>query len=216
MRKGAVICFIGIDGSGKTTLAKEVAAALKEKGVRCAYTYGRYVPMLSRPFVYLGQKIFLKNRKVREYEDYSGAKKDAVKKYRMLAAVYREIILLDYSLQLLIRLIIPKMTGRTIVCDRYVYDTVINDIPRQSDKLPSIKAQIDRCFTIAPKPDRTYLIEIDLETAYGRKADTPSMSYLRERRELYHTLRDEYGFILLDGKKTIDELREQVLSEEMK
>jgi len=213
LSKAKLICFTGMDGAGKTTLAKFLVEEMKKRGLKCNYVYGRYKPFLARPALAFGKVLFLRGRDIKEYEDYSSAKRDAVRRYSLVTSIYQKILLFDYSLQLLTKIIIPKMLGRTVICDRYVYDTVMNDIPRVDDDFEHLKRLIEKCFRIAPEPDLIFLIDLPEEIAYQRKDDTPSISYLEERREMYLDIGKKYGMIILDGNKDLAELKEQVQKE---
>ena len=52
-RKGNFICFIGIDGAGKTTHAKALAKIMEKNGVKCKYMWCRFEPFLIAPFITL-------------------------------------------------------------------------------------------------------------------------------------------------------------------
>ena len=208
--KAKLICFTGMDGAGKTTLVKSLVEEMKKRGLKCNYVYGRYKPFLARPALALGKILFLRGRDINEYEDYSSAKRDAVRRYSLVTSIYQKILLFDYSLQLLTKIIFPKMLGRTVICDRYVYDTVMNDIPRVDDDFEHLKRLIEKCFHIAPEPDLIFLIDLPEEIAYQRKEDTPSISYLKERRNIYLDIGKEYDMRILDGCKDLRELKEHV------
>lgn len=208
--KCKLICFIGIDGSGKTTIAKLLVRYLKDMGINSNYFYGRYVPMLSKPLVILGKYVLLKNQNIKQYKDYSNNKKRAITRYRSLSLLYINILLADYRIQLFFKIIAPRMLGKVVVCDRYIYDTVINDIPRVNDNLSNIKCHVDGLFNIAPKPDLVFLIDIPLELAYQRKDDTPSLDYLEERKKIYDYLAREYKMHIIDGTQSINELMAQI------
>jgi len=213
--KVKLICFTGMDGAGKTTLARFLAAEMKRKGVKCNYVYGRYKPFLARPALEIGKFLFLHGRNIREYEDYSSAKRDAVRRFSLVSSVYQKYLLFDYSLQLLAKIVLPKRLGRTVVCDRYVYDTVMNDIPREEAEADfcHLRSLIENCFRIAPEPDLVFLIDLPEETAFQRKEDTPSLSYLKERRKVYLEIGKEYKMKRLDGSKDLAELKERVREE---
>ena len=210
LSKAKLICFTGMDGAGKTTLAKSLVEEMKKRGLKCNYVYGRYKPFLARPALAFGKFLFLRGRDIKEYEDYSSAKRDVVRRYSLVTSIYQKILLFDYSLQLLTKIIFPKMLGRTVICDRYVYDTVMNDIPRADDDFDHLKRLIEKCFHIAPVPDLIFLIDLAEEIAYYRKDDTPSIGYLKERRKTYLSIGEEYNMRLLDGCKDLTELKEQV------
>jgi dTMP kinase len=44
---------------------------------------------------------------------------------------------------------------------------------------------LNRFFWVVPRPNVAFLIDLDEEIAFHRKSDTPSVDYLRERREVY-------------------------------
>src|SRR5438105_3554062 len=43
-----IVCIMGIDGAGKTTLARNTVAALRARGLDAAYFYGRQYSLFSR------------------------------------------------------------------------------------------------------------------------------------------------------------------------
>lgn len=206
--KSSLICFTGIDGSGKTTLAKYLVETMTQNGIKCKYVYGRLEPFILKPFIMLGGKMFLRGADMFEdYAKYSVVKNRAIKQHSFLFSFYRRILLFDYLLQILFRVRIPFMRGKIIICDRYVYDTIITDLSVDTNYSKSeITDLIKRFFYITPKPDLAFLIDLPEEVAFQRKDDTPSMEYLRERRNIYLNIGREYGMIILDGSKELDEL----------
>jgi len=207
-----LICFTGIDGSGKTTLAKELVELLNKKGVMCKYVYGRLKQFILKPFMITGIKMFLRKKDIFEdYTGYSNTKKRAIEGHSFLSKLYQQISLFDYSLQLLFKVKLPLVFGKNIVCDRYIYDTVITDLSVYVNYSRSeIKKLLKKCFYIAPKPDIVFLIDLPEEIAYQRKDDTPSMEYLVERREIYLEVGKEEGMVVLDGTKSLEELQTEI------
>ena len=210
-----LICFTGIDGSGKTTLAKGLVETMEKKGIRYKYVYGRLEPFILRPFIAIGRKIFLRGKDMfRDYTEYSSTKNGAIEHHSFLFTFYRYILLFDYFLQLLFKIRIPLMLGRNIVCDRYVYDTVITDLSVDMNLSKSeIKDLIKRFFYIAKKPDLTFLIDLPEEIAFQRKEDTPSIEYLKKRRDIYLDIGREEGMVALDGSRSLDDLKDIIQGE---
>jgi len=206
--KAKLICFIGIDGSGKTTLSKALVEALNKNGIKCLYLYGRLEPFVLKPVIMIGRRIFLGGENMfKDYRGYSSRKRDTIKEHSFLFTLYRYILLFDYFLQLLFKVRIPLMLGKNIVCDRYVYDTVITDLAVDMNLSSSeIKDLIKRFFYITPKPDLAFLIDLPEEIAFQRKDDTPSVEYLKERRKIYLDVGKEERMVILDGSKELDEL----------
>jgi dTMP kinase len=173
-RNNFLICFTGIDGSGKTTLSKELVELLNEKG-----------------------------------------KRRAIENHSFLSSVYQRILLFDYVLQIFFKVKLPLMfSRRNIVCDRYMYDTVITDISIDMKYSKNrISNLLNRLLHFFPKPDIAFLIDVPEEIAYQRKDDTLAIEYLKERRDIYLDIGKEYDMIILDGSKSLEELKNSIQKE---
>ena len=207
--KGLLICFTGMDGTGKTTLSKELVELLNRKGVKCKYVYGRLNIRMLKPFVLIGDWIFLRGKNAfKDYSQYSNTKRRAIKKHSFLARVYQQILLFDYILQVFFKVKLPLMRGKNIICDRYLYDTVITDLSvdmnYSKDRVTNL---LNKLLHLFPEPGITFLIDVPEQIAYQRKNDTPSIDYLRERRGVYLDVGKKYGMIILDGSKSLEELK---------
>jgi len=207
--KGLLICFTGIDGSGKTTLSKELVELLKKKGVKCKYVYGRLNPLILKPFIFIGDRLFLRGKDISEdYLEYSNTKKKVIVKYSFLSKLYQQILLFDYLLQMFFKVKLPLIFGKNIICDRYVYDTVITDLSIDMDYSETeIKKALKKCFYTVPKPDLSFLIDLPEVIAFQRKDDTPSVEYLKERRKIYLDVGKEEGMVILDGSIPLNNLK---------
>ncbi len=208
MPKRYFISFSGMDGTGKTSLSKRIIENFDKNGIKSRYVYGRLNPQILRPFIEISNYLFLrKENRLGEYTSYRSTKKKIIAKYRILFWVYQNILLLDCSLQLIYKIVIPRIFNMSLVCDRYIYDTVVNDISLDLDlSEENMLRLLDRFFYLFPKPDVAFLIDLPEEDAYQRKNDIPSITYLRERRNLYLTIAHKYGMIILDGSKDLNEL----------
>ena len=210
-RNNFFICFTGIDGSGKTTLAKSLVVVMKRKGIECRYVYNRFNPFMLKPFIIVARALFLRGTDV--FEDYTedcNAKKKLFKN-RFLSVIYQSFLLFDYSFQIFLKVKIPLMLGRNIICDRYIYDTVCTDLA--VDLNYSEKKTMDilrKCLYLFPKPDMIFLIDVLEEVAYGRKGDVPSVDYLKDRRNIYLEIGREHEMMILDGTQDLAELKDVV------
>ncbi|MBN2098732.1 MAG: hypothetical protein JW753_03955 [Dehalococcoidia bacterium] len=216
-KKSTLICFTGIDGSGKTTLAKALVGRLGSEGIPSRYVYGRLQPIMLWPVFLVGRKLFLRKKDMyKDYARYSQAKKGLLDN-RVLSAVYECLVLFDYFFQITMKIRLPLAIGRDIVCDRYVYDTVITDLAVDLN-YPQwrIGKVLERYLWLFPKPDLVFLVDVPEGIATKRKDDVPSVKYLEERRSLYLQVGREHGMTILDGSKGLDELKHAVQSEAIK
>lgn len=210
--KKVLICFTGMDGTGKTTLSKELVELLNKKGIKCKYVYAKLDSFVLKPFILFGEWMFLQGKDAfKNYSEYSDIKRKAIKRHFFLSSFYLRILLFDYSLQLFFKVKLPLIFGKSIVCDRYIYDTAITnlsvDMNYSKDETISLINNLLRFF---PEPNITFLIDVPEEIAYQRKNDTPSIIYLKERRKMYLDVGKEYGMVILDGSKNLDELKNMV------
>ena len=207
-----LVCIMGIDGTGKTTLARNAVAALQAQGTPAAYVYGRTVPMLSRLLMALGRAILLREHDLwQNYPAYAASKKQ-VSRRRALAWPYAASIWLDYYVQIWLKLLPHLSSQRVVVLDRYLYDTVINELAVQLDYSPGQTEQaIERGLRLLPTPSLALLLDLPEEVAFSRKNDVPHVEYLRERRGRYLELSARPEVHRLDAGGTPQDLLEAAL-----
>jgi dTMP kinase len=214
VKQGNFICIIGIDGSGKTTQAKKLQENLSNLGFDCRYVYGRIIPIFPRPFMFLGRKIFLRNSNIYTDFDQYSVKKKRVFSNTLLSALYQNFLLADYLIQVIIKIQLPLILGKTLVSDRYVYDTIITDLSIDLDYSDEkIKSMISNLLKLIPVPDVSFLIDVPEEVAFNRKNDVPDIAYLKERRSNYLKVGKWFNMIVIDGSKNIIEVESSILCE---
>ncbi len=208
MKRGSLICFIGVDGSGKTTQAEMLAETLLKQGIRVKYLWNGFEPLLTKPLMAIGRRVFLKGKEMFiNYPDYLEAKRNFFRN-RFLFTVYHYLVLADYFFQSLGKIRLPLALGRAVICDRYIYDVVgfLAADGHYSEK--QIRKSLRHYLHLFPKPDLTFLLDLPEEVAYQRKNDIPSLSYLSEPREIYLSMAKSQEIATLDGTKDPSELAE--------
>ncbi|MCL0038952.1 hypothetical protein M1N46_01725 [Dehalococcoidia bacterium] len=199
--KPIFICFVGIDGSGKTTQAKRLIELMQGRGVRSKYVWNKFEPRLAAPFLKMAKAVFFRKKGI--FENYT---EHIRTKRRLLAnpvvsVAYQYLWLIDYLCQILFKTRIALMRGKSIVCDRYIYDPIVDLAVDLNYSEEEVKRMVRRILPLFPKPDVIFLIDLPEGVAYQRKTDVPSLDYLRERREIYLNIGKECGMILLDGSR---------------
>lgn len=205
-RERTLICFTGIDGAGKTTLAKRLVNLLGEHGIKSRYVYGAYETFVLRLFLIIVRAIWLRRKNAfADYAGYYGSIK-RLSRNRLLATGYQVLTLLEYFLQILLKVTVPLMLGKKIVCDRYVYDVMTDLAVNLGYSDGKFKKMLKRVLFLCPNPDLIFSVDVPEQIAYERKSDVPSRDYLSQRKKFYLIAAEQYRMISLDGTRDIRDL----------
>ena len=216
VNSGILICFIGIDGSGKSTLAKTLIENMSEHGIKIEYTWCKFESSLLKVLIFIKNKLFVQGDDWKKnYEISLKIKKNLFKK-RFAYTLYECFVLLDYRFQIIRKIAIPLKLGRNLVCDRYIYDTIVDlavDLDYSDEKVMN---RINQLLNFAPKPDLVFLVDLPEEVAFSRKDDVPSIEFLYEKRKVYKKIEEAFEMVSLDGTNSLQELNEKIEKEVIK
>lgn len=217
MRKGKLICIMGIDGSGKTTLSKSIIKEISGKKIKVEYRWGKFESGLFKILIMIKNKLVVHESDLtKNYEESLELKKSIFSK-GMFSSIYEQFVLIDYIFQMYLKISLPLKMGKTIVCDRYVYDTVVDLGKDLSYSREAIIRRIDQLFAFLPPPDILFYIDVPEDVSMARKNDIPSIQFLRDKKKLYLEIRayleGKVDVIVLDGTLTKEEIESSALSE---
>ena len=192
LKKSSVICFIGTDGAGKSTLVREVAKRYKE-------IFGVKVSSL-----YFGWRPFLPTTKLISYffkkKGYRVA--ESMNKKRKRFSLIQELMLHYYYKEYWARYLFkiwPKFYKKQIiVVDRYFYDMYAHYDYANRSKLFKF------LIKLFPRPDYVFFLDIDVETAKKRKPEI-DIELLTMHRERYLKLNRIMRLKTINTKKKVEE-----------
>ena len=211
------IVITGVDGVGKTTLAKELCRGLSKQGYEARYVYGRIVPVLSRACMWLGRTLLLsKSYKSNDYVRYREKTRKTLQN-RLLVLPYLVSIWLDYFIETWVRFLPGILSPKILIVDRYVYDTVVSDIAAHVDlDVARFDRILETAFYFFPRVSRTYLMTAPEEVSLARKDDIPHKEYIRERQQWFHHLARRPEVRQLDGTLKVEENYQLILDDLMR
>ena len=199
MRRGMLICFIGIDGSGKTTIAKHLEEYLRKTGKSCRYIWGGWRSFESPLFKPIA-KLLRKNLSILSNQHPEVKSNLGVLSY---------FALLDYILRVFPNLIFSLSRYEYVIMDRYIYDVIISFSLRREPSVPLFR----KLSLFFPRPYKVFLIDVPEEIAYSRKDDIPSIKYIANQKNLYLEISKEEGFQIIDGTRDKENLLEMIRKE---
>lgn len=171
----AIICFTGMDGSGKTTLAMSLIEELKKRGIPSKYVWCRWFPGLADPFHFIIRKTL-------------GYTENQYRFFKPLKTIYECLLIVDYTMWLFLKV---RMAVRyVLIIDRYVYDALAD--------LYFLKFNVSSLFgklfiAMNPKPNITFLIDAPLHMTLLRTNEL-SLEDARKYKKIYNLMAKTYGF----------------------
>ena len=203
--KGQLIVFSGIDGAGKSTQIKLLMQYFKKMGKKPVYLWSR--PGYSPLFNVLKSFLRLILGKRLPPPGASEQREKMISKY-WIRNIWVSIALFDLALVYGIYVRFLMLSGRTIVADRYLYDSWV-DFKLNFPEL-NISGRLLWKFVqwIACKPDRSFLLLIpvkeSLKRAIEKKEPFPDTEYsLRKRLDFYLRLTGSNDYYLMDCMQPI-------------
>ncbi|TLD43530.1 MAG: Glycosyl transferase, group 1 [Candidatus Jettenia ecosi] len=215
-RQYLFICFIGIDGSGKSSQAQLLQKHLNASGIAAVYTWSRWEPYLLKPFI----RRFKGSRTTPEAmaSNISNLQK---KKRRFLRNpivlwLWLNIALFDYYFQAKRRVFGLMNKNTVVICDRYLFDFMVDQAVNMGKKAEGLKHIFRLVLTrLFPLPDLLFILDVEPEKGYQRKQDGTRLEYLMERHELYRYYRHLPNATLIDANNSFDMVAHQITKHTM-
>jgi dTMP kinase len=205
MKKATLICFNGIDGSGKTTISTSFKSTLEKLNISCKYYWcgwRGFESWLFKPAISIIKRIY----KIRSSS--SGSNKISRLNRKIPAFSYFAIF--DYILRVLPNLLLSLYRYEIVITDRYIYDVIVGFSVFNKKNEKFVFKTLTYLF---PKPDIIFLIEVPDNIAFSRKDDVPSIEYLTKQKVIYSNCLKGLTKKVIDGTKNKDEILNMVVSE---
>jgi thymidylate kinase len=200
-----LICFIGIDGSGKTTQARLLIDWLESRGVKSLYVWSRGpVLTIRKVLLFLGRKVLGTSAQQiasdkNTYREYQ-SRKSKLKGNSFIRQLWSAMTCVEHIVQINWDIRRKMQNGCVVVCDRYLWDSTI-DLAVLNNKGPKwLSSGLNKIlWKFIPRPTITFFIDISPEEALLRKNDIPSFDYVRKRAELYRYLAKSDSLTVING-----------------
>ena len=211
--KPAMISFMGLDGSGKSTSIDFAYNQLKQRGYKVEVVRAAYVVVFMRGLVKLGKKILMK----KDSDPYSGDYKAYLESMRKQAEkggvykVFSAMTTLEFKAQIFFKIRLKRFFGTTLLVDRYIYDNIVTYAANLGLGEDYMEKVMNTKWKHAPKPDLIIYIKTPVETCCSRKDDIPDPLYLEIREPLYDKVAEMYNAVTIRGDQDIEKMLDEVM-----
>lgn len=199
--KKKTICFIGLDGSGKSTSVDYAFDTLKKNGVKVKKVRAAYVIKFMSFFIKMGKKLVLK----KDSDPYGGDYKsylESMRKQSEKKGIYKIFTMLttfEFKCQIFFSITMNKLLGNNLLVDRYIYDNAVTYAANLGKDTQFLKDTIEKKWKRAPKPDLIIYIKTPVDVCLSRKDDIPDPLYLEIRQPLYDEIASLYNAKIIRG-----------------
>ncbi len=205
------IYFFGVDGSGKTTLARRLEQEFQRRGLKSKFVRLRINYVLARPLL-----IYAKLAGYTQRLNINGVPVvyHNFHRSRWLPQLVRFCHLVDTAIMYFFKAYLPMKLGRRhIICDRFVYDVLIDFmIEGRNDQLD--QQRIGRWLrALLPHRAICLFVTARLEQIIQRK---PAVLYDRDffkKASLYYQLDRRFQFHKIDNNSDIETTLRQLTSD---
>ncbi len=194
MKNSYLICFTGVDGSGKTTHAKSLQKYLEDKGYTCKYVWGTSRPIFSYAFLVFARSLgYWKKTKKNVYTDpLEYAPSELASK---LGRIWRLFVFADFQIKTLVKTRPFLMLRKIVILDRYFYDLLMD--LRVSHT--SSEEFVRRISKTLPRPQLTFLLDAPPSLTAQRRGF--AWHDLKTKREAFLQIGQQFQFCVVDSSQ---------------
>jgi len=180
---GLLICFVGVDGTGKTALAKLLVAGMVKKRIPVKYLWFRFPYFFT--LAILGVARVLRITRYTRKARYRIVEHNF--QFQPLRTLYPVVLFLDALLYYFCKVSVQTRIGFNIVCDRWIPDIIVDTTVDTSN--PDLeRSWIGRLFKmLASKASFVVFVDASDFILQMRRPETEFDPTTRTRRSLYRS-----------------------------
>ncbi len=209
------VCFIGLDGSGKSTGIEYARQTLSERGVRVRVVRAAYVVKLMSFFVKAGKKLLMRKNS----DPFSGDYREYLESMRKKASsggvyykIFSALTTAEFRGQIFFGITLRRLLGQTLLVDRYIYDNAVTYAANMGLGEEYMRQTVEKKWRRAPKPALIIYIKTPIEVCLSRKDDIPDPLYLEIREPLYDRIAEMYGATVISGDDGLERMKNEIMA----
>ena len=212
--KPAMISFMGLDGSGKSTSIEYACAQLKKRGYKVEIVRAAYVVVFLRGLIKLGKKLLMK----KDSDPFSGDYKTYLESLRWNAnkggayKIFSFLTTVEFKMQIFFQIRLKRFFGTTLLVDRYIYDNIVTYAANLDLGKNYMEETMNGKWKHAPRPDQIIYIKTPVAVCCARKDDIPDPLYLQIREPRYETAAELYHAVVIAGDQDKQKMLDAVMA----
>ena len=207
-RESKLICIVGVDGVGKTAHAQKLLNRLKNNGVRCRYTWFRFYHFISLILL-----AYCRVAGLTIYEIKNGQRIGRHEFYRskIISFLYPWMLFFDMLPMYFAKIFLPLHFGYTIICDRFIYDTLADFMIDLND-FEIHRTIIGKLFLrLIPKNTKVVLLDLNEPIIRERRKDLMGDQSLEARRRAYRQIAKDFNISTTSNDGKITDVHEGII-----
>lgn len=207
MKHRRFIYVTGADGTGKSTQARLVIDHLHSQGIQCRHLWLRFPFFFSLPLL-----LYARWRGYSWYETDGGVRHGYwdFRDSWGLRVFLPWVLFLDATLAALRRVYIPLWLGSTLVCERFVWDMLVDLAVAFDDENIHSRLPGRLYMHLLPRDTVTILLDLDSGTIRGRRADLQTDRRLETRLQIFRSMAIIYSIPVLSSMISIEEVNQRI------
>ena len=209
------ICFIGLDGSGKSTGIEYARDSLARRGINVRVVRAAYVVKVMSVFIKAGKKILLRGGS----DPFSGDYKSYLEGMRQRAGsggvyykIFSALTSIEFKAQIFFNITLRRIFGQTLLVDRYIYDNAVTYAANMGLGEDYMRQVIEGKWKRSPRPALIIYIKTPIEVCLSRKNDIPDPLYLEIRQPLYDRIAEMYGATVISGDDGVERMNADIMA----
>lgn len=207
--------FIGImgpDGAGKSTQARLLIEKLTNEGFDCRYAWLRFSHIISLPLLAIARILGYSH-----VESLESGRKIGYHNFDesfLLSRIYPMVLFVDVFVIYVFKILAPRyFWGKTIVCDRYIYDTIVH-IVISTGREEFFSTYTCKAFiSLIPQDSTFFILNGQEEILRLRRDDVEADDTLEEQIRLYAKISDVYDIQTIDIEHSKEEIHSSICGE---
>lgn len=203
----SLICIVGVDGSGKTTLTDWLVDELTSNDVKSVQVWSRFRNYLSKPLLAITRLTGHNHYKKIDNVLFGFHDFENLIVYRELFAILQAV---DVNIGAYFHIHKKRSMTDVVICERGPWDTLV-DVASDTGMDWLASSKLGKIYGLMMQKDvRVFWVDRSYDNIIATRKELKHDYKLPKRIELYKHLADLKGWDIIDNNDTLDAAKQQI------